>query len=95
MLSECVFYRHEIWNPDTLKCVATLHGHTGSVLAVAADSSYIYTGSQDKLVKVRSMNPEFDRVDIYLENNDLLSSTHRTGMGHGNVLSDALAEARC
>eukprot|EP00448_Togula_jolla_P034538 CAMPEP_0170645462 /NCGR_PEP_ID=MMETSP0224-20130122/43099_1 /TAXON_ID=285029 /ORGANISM="Togula jolla, Strain CCCM 725" /LENGTH=321 /DNA_ID=CAMNT_0010976693 /DNA_START=118 /DNA_END=1081 /DNA_ORIENTATION=- len=50
-----------LWDPrapPNSSCVAALHGHTGSVNAVAADpdSSQVYTASSDKSMKIWDMS---------------------------------------
>jgi WD40 repeat protein len=72
-----------VWEPDTLKCVATLTGHTGSVLSVAADRSFIYSGSQDKLLKVP--HSLIDRI----------TRTHRTRTTAHIAHANAGANTRC
>jgi WD40 repeat protein len=42
----------KIWDRESLKCTATLSGHTGSVSSVFAIDNIILSGSYDKTVKV-------------------------------------------
>ncbi len=74
----------QVWEPVTLKCMKTLSGHNGSVLALASDSSLIYSGSQDKLVKVMAFTPA-DGNRNYSFSLRIL----KTDMGPWNVECDA------
>jgi WD domain, G-beta repeat len=40
------------WNPHTLELLDTLCGHEDSVMSLAADSTYLFSGSQDGTIRV-------------------------------------------
>lgn len=42
-----------MWDVNTLKCLATLTGHSGAVRALAASSKRVFSGSDDTTIKVR------------------------------------------
>ena len=42
-----------VWDVNTLKCLATLTGHSGAVRALAASSKRVFSGSDDTTIKVR------------------------------------------
>ena len=41
-----------VWDVNTLKCLATLTGHSGAVRALAASSKRVFSGSDDTTIKV-------------------------------------------
>ena len=41
-----------MWDVNTLKCLATLTGHSGAVRALAASSKRVFSGSDDTTIKV-------------------------------------------
>ncbi|VDM37042.1 unnamed protein product [Toxocara canis] len=46
----------KIWRRDTLQCMQTLRGHTGSVLCLQYDERVIISGSSDTTVRVWDVN---------------------------------------
>ena len=42
-----------VWDVNTLKCLATLTGHSGAVRALAASSKRVFSGSDDTTIKVQ------------------------------------------
>ena len=42
-----------VWDVDSLKCLATLTGHSGAVRALSASSKRVFSGSDDTTIKVR------------------------------------------
>ena len=46
----------QVWNTETLECIATLSGHTGPVRTLVRCGDKIYSGSYDKTVRVWDAN---------------------------------------
>ena len=46
----------QVWNTDTLECIATLTGHTGPVRTLVRCGDKIFSGSYDKTVRVWDAN---------------------------------------
>ncbi len=46
----------QVWNTDSLECIATLTGHTGPVRTLVRCGDKIFSGSYDKTVKVWDAN---------------------------------------
>jgi hypothetical protein len=44
-----------VWDAASLRCLATLVGHTGAVRALAATDSLVFSGSDDTTIRVRSL----------------------------------------
>ena len=44
-----------VWDVHTLKCLATLTGHSGAVRALAASSKRVFSGSDDTTIKASAL----------------------------------------
>jgi F-box/WD-40 domain protein 7 len=56
-----------VWDVHTLECKAVLSGHTGAVRALVASQThgYVFSGSDDTTIKVRTLFAFTPHVNIY------------------------------
>jgi len=57
--SSLLMQQVRVWDVNTLKCLATLTGHSGAVRALAASSKRVFSGSDDTTIKVRPWKAMF------------------------------------